>query len=474
MRYKLGRFRRPHAGNATPLLATMSDPGDQPIGVNGFAGSSRAQVLFKDTDADRDSLDVITIGDSNTGFVETTGWGYGYHTGIYKAFSLRATEYSSPLMPAMLGTTGSAGHSGNMFGIGLQPLWSADKDAGASGSVGPIRSLVVASSIPDANAQAVTSYLGMDTTNLPASFGYTWQSSFVAGGNTYTNSGANKQVIVVNTTAQLYSSGASMQYRVMFARVNAAGGQFKLGMWSNFSATFSAYKSTNSGGGTDVTTETYNFTAPALAYRCGWDGIAQGTSNHVVGPAPVLAHSIARLNVKGFAFNNLMYDSGKTTAQIADRVEQMDRLLDEYLREMRNRQIACGGSGNVVVKVFSGINGTETPTSYVNNAQRIVNRISARWFAIGGNTTKLAFVFVPTHPIVNNINGWNTSRTAIVNAANSWAATQPGVCVFDINAYYTASAINTNGWYSTATTQAHLKEAGYDAVGTALITNILA
>jgi len=474
MRYDVGRFRRPMRRSTEGQLMSLISLGDTQINAVGFAGSALAQTLFKNCAAGTDSLDVVTIGDSNTGFVETTGWGYGYHTGFYKRYQTSANEYSSPLYDAMLGTAGDSGHSGNIFGTGLTPAWPADNAAGNASGPGPIRGLVAANAAANADAVAVINYLGMDTANLSKPFGYDFQGSIVTSGTTF-QTGANKDCIILATSAKIYSSGAAMQYRVVYARTTTSGGQFRPGYWSNFSATFTSYISTNHTS-VDVpsTPATFNFNAPALAYRVGWDGLGDGVSSRAVGPATIIAHSLIRRSYKGFAFNNFMYDSGAPTTRLADRSSQMGLLLDVKLRELRNRQIDAGGSGNVVVIVYSGINGSENASTYITQASNIVSTWKSKWSSIGGDPTRIAFVFVPTHPITTSINNWLSDRAAIVSAANSWAANTQGVCVFDIDKHYTGAQINSNGWYSVTTTQAHLKEAGYDAIGTKFFDTILA
>lgn len=444
------------------------------ISATGFTGSAKAQTLFKNCAAKTDSLDVVTIGDSNTGFVETSGWGYGYHTGMYKRFQSAADEYASPLYDAMLGTSGDSGYSGNIFGTGLTPAWPADNSAGNASGPGPIRGLIAAEAASDADAIAVISHLGIDTANLSKPFGYDFQGSMVTAGTTF-QTGANKDCIIVGTSSNIYVSGASMQYRVVYARTTTSGGQFKLGWWNSGSgATFGSYVSTNNASVDVPAAAQFNFNAPAAAYRVGWDGLGQGVSHCAVGPAAIIGHSLVRQSFKGFCFNNFMYDSGAPTTRLADRSTQMGSLLNVKLQELRQRQIDCGGNGNVVVVVYSGINGSENASTYTTQAGNIVTTWKNAWAAIGGDPDRIAFVFIPTHPVTTAINNWLSDRTAIVSAANAWASSTPGVCVFDIEKFYTGAQIAANSWYSTTTTQAHLKETAYDAIGKDFFDSILA
>jgi hypothetical protein len=143
------------------------------------------------------------------------------------------------------------------------------------------------------------------------------------------------------------------------------------------------------------------------------------------------------------------------------------------LREIIARQVAARGSGNAIIQIFSGINGADTAISYTLASQRIVDRIGERWLAVGGDADKLAFVFVPTHPVVDDINGWDTGRDTVVAAAHAWVQGQTGVTIFDIGEVVTTAVLSTNNWYSAQSTQAHLTESGYAAIGSAFIRSLL-
>jgi hypothetical protein len=468
-----GRWKSPITNQYSDFIVGVSEPclagGHDPrISAVGFVGSARVRELLNAVTSGVDCVDVITIGDSNTGFGEQQ-YGYGYHSGIQKALALVANQYATPLYPALLGITGSSGISDNIFGAGVQVNWPAHN---AAGHVGVVQSLVFANASGVTSAKAVISLLNINTLILPKSFGYSWQSVFVPSGN-YQTSDAVTNVIVVNSASPLHSAGAEMQYRVVYAKVPESGGRFKLGMWSNFSATFSDFKSADGGSVASVVAESYDFNAPAQEFRCGWDGLGYGPSTYATGPLPILAHSVMRKDIRGFAFNNLMYDSGSQTSALADRLEGMGTLLDEYLREIIARQVAARGSGNAIIQIFSGINGADTAISYTLASQRIVDRIGERWLAVGGDADKLAFVFVPTHPVVDDINGWDTGRDTVVAAAHAWVQGQTGVTIFDIGEVVTTAVLSTNNWYSAQSTQAHLTESGYAAIGSAFIRSLL-
>lgn len=444
--------------------------GEPQMTTAGFSGSARAQDLIRLADSNSDSVDVLTIGDSNIGYNN-----YGYGVGVYKAMQGLAQEYATGIMPGSI-STGSVSGDAVVGGLAGDDITLNYNDHDQAGSVGNVKTLVEAASTnSDAFALEITGHLGMNLGSLPSMLGdaRTYAGSFVASGVTYT-SPANNNCIIVGTTSAINGASASLQHRVVYGTFSSGSGTFKNIRWANFTAVLSSANATS--GGVGVSTTQWNFSAPSTlgAYRVGWDGFNNGAGDRAVGPIAVLAQSIIRRSTKGFAHTNVMRDPGKSTTQLADRIEAMDKLLDVYLRESKDRQIEAGGTGNVVVVITSGINGSETSSSFTTNTQRIIDRIKARWSVVSGDASKLAFIVVPTHPVTATINTWTANRSGILSDANSWAAGQSGVCVYDIAVSYPAATIDSNGWYAgSGSSQAHLTNTGYSTICSALINNLV-
>jgi hypothetical protein len=132
-------------------------------------------------------------------------------------------------------------------------------------------------------------------------------------------------------------------------------------------------------------------------------------------------------------------------------------MLDAYLKEIRERQIGAtpgtAGTGRAVVFCNTGVNGPDTSTTWPAGAQRIVDRILARWVSTNGNADNLAFVFTVTHP--KTLGTWATNRAAVSTAANSWAATAGGnVCVVDIQQLVSGLKLQKHLMYQDTTTDA--------------------
>jgi hypothetical protein len=443
----------------------------------GVTGSARAAGFIIDCMRGVDSLDVVTIGDSNTGHPANYGYTVGLQRTLGGALSLR--PYATPLCAGGVELGPNARVEG-MLGTGLEYRWCGDSEPG---SIGTVRTLTGATA-SDADAIALQGNLGFSTAIPPKFIGIPWAGAFVARGVTFT-SPANNNYVSLLTTNPLNSAGAALQYRVVYGKFEASGGQFRPAMWSaSGSVVAPSFTSTTRIAGSWTGTASLDFTVPtpAVAVRAGWDGLSQGVPT--TGPFACLWHSIVKREALGYAINPLIYDGGKTTEQIADRLEGMGGLLDAYLDELHARQVACGGSGRVLFFMNTGINGPDTPSSWTLNMDRMVARLRTRWQALGHDVNSLAFVLSVTHP-TTAIPAWNAAREAVASGATDFARQQAdrGVTVVDINALCPADRLLAGttpaGSLYDSAGQAHLNFSttqlnGYDAVTNAMLSALMA
>ncbi|NDC10752.1 MAG: hypothetical protein EBZ75_15720, partial [Oxalobacteraceae bacterium] len=289
------------------------------------------------------------------------------------------------------------------------------------------------------------------------------------------------------------TGGTALAYRAVIGTFNGGSGQFKLRAANQSTlanlATSASYISTNTGSNgyanaSQISALQLNFTSPSTTPTtliCSWDGLNSG--NSVTGPFACLYHSVMVQSGKGFSSNTLMYQSGRTPTQIADQLEYSDKLIDSFLKELRERQIAAGGTGRVLVTVNMGINDSTdvNGVNYIAAANRIISRITARWSTVGGGAGQLAFVFTVTHPTTSSGNAnWNTNRPGIVSAVNAWANTAgSNTCTVDFGSAYSSYRLNIETMYQTGN-QAHLNATtsaqnnGYDAVVGTIVSSLLA
>ena len=471
--------------------------GTVPLNGPEVYGSSRASTFLKDLDSGTDSLDVLVIGDSNGGQNE---WGYTGGANNALGSGLSISPYATPLLAGgrFWGSPNSYSPNGapiyeNMIGVGLFQYSSDDNSAGGTGSTGNVRLMVRCPS--DTGNDALKYSLGFDTTNasttlttmLPQPNRWMWDPAVVPSGTVYCSPTGVTNALRVRTTSPLVSSSRTARYRVVSGTYSTGSGQFKA-LISNASSTVygvSSFVSTNTGASGYQTTS-ISYTTPSSPTNdlwCTWDGGASASANSrlVTGPFACLWHSFS-VNVKGYSVSNLTTSDGRTTTQLAAIVEGMDKILDSCLKELRERQVLAGGTGRVLVFCNSGVNGSETGSTYTAAIARIRDRVAARWIASGGTADQLAFVFSVTAQINPTYTGsgsaWITARPSVSSTANTYAVTNAGdgngVCIVDtsVNAGY--SYLTSNSYYNnTSTDQIHLTNAGYNAVSLVIANALL-
>jgi len=448
-------------------------------------GSTAAGRFLVDAMNGTDSIDIIGIGDSNTGWND-----YGYLAGLDRAlgFSYGIPTYASGLSPGGLAGGPTLRNARSMM-VGNKFGWGGTTDSGGGGTTQTFINAVAS----DSDAQALRTALGQDTSVAWKWQGFDWAGQFVAAGVSYT-SGVNRNYISLQTDNPINNGfstgGVSCQYRCVYAKFATTGGQFKPVVWNSSSATVaSSYTSTAGGSaGNWFDVAFLNFTTSSgtvLEQFGGWDGFSQ--SAPATGPMSCLWHSFIKRSQKGYAVNQFISHGGLTTTQIADRVESTGDLLSAYMQEIRRRQVEAGGSGRAIVFINSGINGPDTAASYTAAMDRIVNRCISKWTAFGGSEGNIAFVISPTHPVVSVAgNSWDTSRAATTAAACAYARQNAGrnITTFDIGTVYPTSRLLTGtipaGTLYDAAGQSHLTSTtsaqtnGYDAIANSIISSLIA
>ena len=472
----------------------------------GVYGSNVASQFLRDLKTGTDSVDIITLGDSNT-----MRGDYGYTGGWHRALNYfcGSTAYASPLYAGNLflnGAPNGTSRSDYGWGTGTAQTWTADNYT--TDRIGTYRHLVQAAAASDTNAVALKNYLGFDSTNytddtntrLPKSHGWQWVGAFVpqlvSSVQNYYSSSASSNYITIGTTSELNyatgSGGSALQYRVVYGSFGTGTGQFTLGTRDLSSPNTTTYAATaqSTSAAIGYATTTLNFTTQATTLnnvRCYWDGFSATQSLQAKGPVAILWQSVIFQSKKGYAATCLIGHSGLDTTGIADRIEYMDKLLDSHLKEIIDRQKQAGGTGRAIIFLNSGINDTTPATTWTPATTRIVQRIQQRWAVAGGSLANLAFVFSVTHATTAQ-GAWDTGRAAAATAANAWGTTNANsnVCVVDLATNYSGykmlngvSGAGGSVYDSAGAGQAHLSTAltqlnGYDAMVGNVVSSLLA
>ena len=465
-------------------------------------GSTTPAQMILDAANGTDSLDVIVIGDSNAMFPANGG----YNSAWQRVFNttLRVPIYATPLMAGGLtnaaAPTAAHGLNRDIMGLGITVSSTAAAVAGTTGT-----SKMLATSQADANILALTTYLGMSvtgwnlndkTTNtLMFPHGYAANPIVVETGGTFLGTFAQSsiQISTFNSTETSTAtswgselafgtdgagSGVSLAYRIVYGTFAAGAGQFKpRAIWSNSTALAgqdSAFTSTNTG---TVGYATKSWTIPAVAFStgagqktllCSWDGNATGVAN-TTGPFASLWNSVVKVGQKGYSVSCLNAFGGLNSALTVSKITNAGKLVDAYLKEIRERQIACGGTGRALVFLNLGINTVEDQTTWTTNAEALVTLLSSKWIALGGAAENISYVLTVTHP--NTTGAWSTNRPAISTAANAWGilnGSANNLCVIDINSFYTATQMSKYNMYDSGS-ESHLNQSQV-ASGTTITT----
>ena len=449
------------------------------------AGNSRAGKFLRDAVNRVDSVDIVTIGDSNTGYGE-----YGHTFGLDYAMRVGygVQPYATPMQTTQYqdwGVTNNRqdGYWGNGVHVGF-----GDNTAGSN-----CTKLSIAKAATNADATGFVSYIGFDpnASNYLKHNGFRFDNAFVAAGTTYVDATAGRNFVKLLTTNEInlgdcnlanptnYSNigtpqvgGVSAQYRFVYGTFATAGGSFKLRVMNEATAQLAVSPTAiSTSGGYGYATTKLDFTTPTATYTsnvlnassivnvwASWSGQNQAPCI-VTGPFVGIWQSIIRKNFKGYAVSNLIYWGGARAEDLATYVGGIGKNLESYLKEIKERQVEAGGSGRAIIKIISGINestadadGSRKSASGIAGWQNIKTTVSNAWVAMGGSLENLAFIFEMSQPYAfthNSIfNSWNQCREIRIREANTWANNYAGdgngACVVDINKFYNAFYMGQN------------------------------
>lgn len=515
-------------------LRTRQIPNDQLPPSSGpvIYGSRRASNFLKDLAATRDSLDIVVIGDSNTGSAQSGMW--GYHNGFSQAmFELGWLCYGLPIFPAMYGLTAASSAlggwnssaflyaptgnlaSGNISGGSTSySVWTPGKVAtvtisNASPGVvtytahgltaGAPLFLATTGALPTGLSAGTTYYvktvLTADTFTVASTPTGSAINTSSAGSGTHTiqtclwirygsatatppakddwayiASGAysqNYNAVEMSASHPLNSSALTLWHRVRFGTFTASGGSFQARSRNYGGSPVYASGSVQSTQGLAYSFGTYEYsfsTEATPAYmHSSWSGGAGGAN----GPCAIHSHTIY-CKRKGWSVTSHGYLAGYDSATINQTATSIgSTLLQTHLQELRERQIAAGGTGRVLLVTHSGINGAETASDWTSCHVSIWNTYKNAWAALGYPSTDLAilsFVGVPANSTDTSNSGSSGNLVAVRVAANTLPNTQPDMTVIDVKAMmpYSRAIVGLGNGRSYYQRTSNLPNAGSD------------
>jgi hypothetical protein len=444
------------------------DGGTAPVA--GVYGSNRAGTFLSDAKNGTSYLDIVTIGDSNSGSPGNFGYTAGLtHTcanfgmGIYATpMQFTSTTYNDP---------GTVRYNG-LFGPYVEAAWRGN----SATDVGTITNLESAVAASNSTAIALKNAIGqykqppeIPTTEegtfeegvlRPAGFAY--GAAFIASG-TYTSYANGTRIRIAPRHPLIMGNGGAeqeIQYRIVYGTFNEGSGRFHMQITTEVNAVLAEKTVNTSDDSYGYATETLDYTTTLRAsapiepkmLAASYDGF-NVSGKSIIGPAAFFWHSVIRKGVPGVSVSNLTYNGGHKTGEIYQILNDRTGLVKMYLKELRERQRAAGGDGRVLIFMNTGINGSEGGSSWTTNANNIKNMFSALWSELQYPPTDLAFLFSVTHPVptrnevpdISDVGNWAAARPDTAAAANTWGAQSnqvaAGVTVYDIAASYPATKI---------------------------------
>ena len=262
--------------------------------------------------------------------------------------------------------------------------------------------------------------------------------------NLYKTSGVN-----IREDHPFAANGTVQYYRVRYGKANAGSGRFYVNVWGNGAAnarprlladtSVSLYQA---GGQPTFDAYETQFTANGKGHSATAIGYDTNGVNFTRGPGALFCHSCYR-RVLGFSVHCHAYQSGADSTQIAyASTNATNNNLSYLLKEIRERQILAGGTGRVLLFVCSGINGSDTATTWTNAHVAIWSKYKAVWQSLGYPLADLAImsmVSLPRNAI--DTSGGNADLTLVRAAAIAMPTTYPDMCVVDVARMFTFNAL---------------------------------
>ena len=383
-------------------------------------GSSAPTRFLVDLASGRDSVDIVLVGDSNTGAALANMW--GYHAGLCRTLSDRGYPcFATPVFPAMIdGPTTSV------------LTWKSISHTFAANGI-LLNGNIDGQNTPFSAWSPLTPVVRYGaTTSMPVSRD-SW--AFLPPGAVYHQAAG----LSLSSDHPLNQLGTSCIYRVRAGRFADSGGGFcarvnfhgpgapppVVGAW------------TPTGGSPPGRSFVYElpFQANGVSEPYASWSQADVAGNGTVGPVAIHSHSMLSRR-KGWSVTSHGYFAGYTSTQIADILSGAGRpYLQEHLTELRDRQISAGGSGRVLLVVHSGANGNDDGQSWTTAHRRIWEAYKSAWAALGFPATDLAVISFVSH-VANAQDssgaGGPGNLTAVRIAANLMGLESSDMTVIDV------------------------------------------
>lgn len=414
-------------------------------------GSSLPARFIRDLASGTDSVDIVVVGDSNTGSSAADMW--GYHNGMQQALWERGmTCYGTPVLPAMTGlTTAGATSATPLVWRGANTMWTGAKDLGG-GVFTPLDGNISGGSTPYAAWSPSVTWTRYGSSNSTPPYKESW--AYLDG----TAQWLSGDGVSIQSNHPLSANGQTLRYRVRYGAFVGSTGYFcpivRNTANAEITARFAVPTLSVSGGVDSKVSERSWTTSGSTGYQGGWAWVGLG-GEQTRGPVAIHSHSIYR-PVKGWSVTSHGYQSGETSTQISQKIDAVKGSpLQEHLKELRSRQIAAGGSGRVLVLAHAGVNGTETAAQWVTSMRRLWDAYKSAWSTLGYPTADLAILCWVSHMFSadDTSTGAPTGNMgAMRESAKAMAQSYPDMTVADVKQMMPYNRL-LNGMASSGTIQ---------------------
>jgi hypothetical protein len=455
--------------------------------VAGVSGTGLVADWIRDAINKTGSIDCLWIGDSNTGF---NGWGWadawqhglcqngapmygsmiwvpynsqpnlGYRSNVFSSFSA-ATG-------VVAGTGGSSGASAALkatFSVGSGSLT-------VQGTAGTVPDFAdVPSSRTASSETALWLYMRNIQTGTAAGLEATFAEPMPIGFN---------EALIFRAQVNLRNSG-SQKFTTRWANVYNNQGLGALGNPTQSTTTVSGSADSWDTYTHTLAADSTRFLYPSATNIQGQYGVKVALDGSGIGGGNALKEgtslglcSVYRA-IKGTSSSIMEYRGSATLTQLATDINQAKTgFCTTLLKETRERQIAAGGSGRVLICIQGGVNSGDwypsNPAAAITAVESIKTDIKSAWANLGYSDKELLFMFMVSHPVDSG----DASLTVLRTYAENYYADSTDTMFINLNSLFPFTTITTNNWYDSGGT-AHLDEAtrGYEAMATRIISALL-
>ncbi|MFM7051520.1 MAG: hypothetical protein ACKOYN_05215 [Planctomycetota bacterium] len=432
---------------------------------------------MRDAVLGRDSVDVLVVGDSNSGFAGD-GWllGLSYGCAVFGG----ANMYGSPVLPLT---------DGPGLGLGTQSLGNIIGRQSADGS----GVLCMPGSDPSGGAPAslVLGYSrGSGSASITGSpLEFAW---FDTGSTSFVNYFASWYIAAGDGPEGALRRGSSVApliHRVVRGSSASAPPNSRFSVtWSCQGSMLSVPHKTREQSAEDgswrwVASETPCPPEIELQTAQPWQVslAGAGSGQGVEGQVAFATHSVYR-QLRGWSVSMLGFRGGATMTGIASDIAALsgdNDTLGNILAEHRARQQSAGGRGRVAVFIQGGINSTDwwfgdppNPSNrgkWSQGIESIQKNIRREWVRHGFPPEDLAFIVMVSH----QADEFDHPLRFLRPLARSLACGTPDVCAVSSERLVGYAELSKDPGFYAWDGPYHLNREGFEEIGTRIIRGLL-